>query len=205
MSTPRKFIYIHVPKTGGNSIQTVLQRFSDDRKTLNDTQDGVDRFNITGPVTQNKHDTLAYYNAASVDLSAYFIFFSARHPFHRAVSAYFSPSNWVRRNTDGSLEILNPHWSFDDFISFIGRITPTVDYMKVDGRIYPTDDRIMVESIAKDFERIKRKLDITVADPLGHVNRTADRQGRIAAILQDRSLRRLVEERFSEDMDYLGY
>ena len=77
--------------------------------------------------------------------------------------------------------------------------------MKVDGRIYPTDDRIMVESIAKDFERIKRKLDITVADPLGHVNRTADRQGRIAAILQDRSLRRLVEERFSEDMDYLGY
>ena len=205
ISTRHSFIYIHIPKTGGNSIQAVLQRFSDDRKTLSDTQDGTDRFNMTGPVTKNKHDPLAHYHAAIADLGAYFIFFSARHPFNRAVSAYFSPSNWVRRNPDGTLEVQDPHWSFDAFLSFVGRITPAVDYIKVSGQIYPTGDCIRYESFAADFERIKRRLGIPEADPLSHVNRTADRQGRIPAILQDRLLRRVIEQQFSEDMDYLGY
>jgi len=205
ISTRHRFIYIHIPKTGGNSIQAVLQRFSDDRKALNATQDGIDRFNITGSVTKNKHDPLAHYHAAVSDLGAYFIFFSARHPFDRAVSAYFSPSNWVRRNPDGTLEIEDPYWSFDAFLSFVGRITPAVDYIRVDGQIYPTDDRIRYESFAGDFERIIRILDISDAAPLGHVNRTADRQGRIPTILRDRSLRRVIEEKFSEDMNYLGY
>ena len=205
MSTERKFIYIHVPKTGGNSIQTALAPFSDDKKTLNPNQDGIDRFNITGPITRNKHDALAAYKAALPDFSAYYSFFSARHPFNRAVSAYFSPSNWVRPNADGVAEIAPPIWNYGEFLRFVGRMRPIVSYITIDETIYPVNDRLKLESIDTDFERVKQALRIPSIAALGHVNRTADRHGRVEIILEDRALRRIVEDQFVEDMNYLGY
>ena len=108
ISTERKFIYIHVPKTGGNSIQTALQPFSDDKKVASGHQDGIDRFDIAGPATPSKHASLASYRDLLGDISQYFVFHSARHPFDRAISGYFSSSNWVRRSAAGIWKIAAP-------------------------------------------------------------------------------------------------
>jgi hypothetical protein len=205
ISTYRKFIYVHVPKTGGNSIQTVLEPFSDDRKSINTHQDGVDRFNITGPVTQNKHDSLAAYKAAPGDITSYFSFFSARHPYHRALSGYFSAATWARQNDAGVWEVLSPVWDRSEFLKFATRLRPIVDYIKINNAIYPVSDIIRLESIRSDFERIKRALDIPRAPPLGHFNRTMDQGGLVGTLLDDKPLRQIIEDRFSEDMNYLGY
>jgi len=45
-----KFIYVHIPKTGGTTIQSVLLPFSDDEKFIVPYQDGVDSFEVRGPL-----------------------------------------------------------------------------------------------------------------------------------------------------------
>jgi len=205
ISTEHKFIYIHVPKTGGNSIQTSLEPFSDDRRALNTHQDGIDRFNITGPTTSTKHMSLASYKAALGGIDRYFVFFSARHPFRRVISGFFSPSNWARQNRSGTWKIHSPVWNYTEFLAFAGRMRPIVSYVKVDGEIYPADDVIRLESIAADYERITKALGIHGAAPLGHFNATADVHRQMESALRDNGLRRTIEEQFAEDMAFLGY
>jgi Sulfotransferase family len=205
MSTERKFIYVHVPKTGGNSIQSSLQPFSDDNKVLNTHQDGINRFNIIGPNTSTKHMTLAGYKAALEDISKFFVFFSARQPFRRAISAYFSPSNWAKRNASGAWEITPPVWNYSDFLKFVCKMDSIVSYVKLGAAIYPVNDIIKLESIDADYARIKKVLHISDAQPLGHVNKTAGQHRQIDVIFRDNSLRQIVEDQFAEDMTFLGY
>jgi hypothetical protein len=47
LSLKNNFLFIHLPKTAGNSIQGNLQHYSeDDVVCLNDLQDGIERFEI---------------------------------------------------------------------------------------------------------------------------------------------------------------
>jgi len=107
-SERHRLIYLHPPKTGGNSIQSVLLPFSDDRKVLVGHQDGRDRFEVRGPATASKHATLADY-ASSLDIAAYRVAISVRHPFDRAVSFFFSPHRWMRQTEDG-WSLATPVW-----------------------------------------------------------------------------------------------
>jgi hypothetical protein len=58
ISSKYRFLYVHIPKTGGNSIQHVLLPISDDQKELKKHQDGLDRFEVIGPKTKKKHASL---------------------------------------------------------------------------------------------------------------------------------------------------
>lgn len=47
LSTSHNFLFIHVPKTGGNSLQNVLSEYADDKIVrLSPYQDGVERFEV---------------------------------------------------------------------------------------------------------------------------------------------------------------
>ncbi len=47
LSLKNNFLFIHLPKTAGNSIQGNLQHYSeDDVVCLNDLQDGIERVEI---------------------------------------------------------------------------------------------------------------------------------------------------------------
>ena len=205
ISTERKFIYIHVPKTGGNSIQTALEPFSDDKKVTSGHQDGIDRFDIVGPVTSNKHASLESYRDLLGNITQYFVFHSARHPFHRAISGYFSSSNWARQHASGVWEIATPMWDAEEFLKFAARMKPIVSYISIDGAIYPCNEMIRLDSIDADFDRIRRTLNIPLIPQLAHFNMTADKHQQIALVLGDKGLRQLIENNFAEDMVYLGY
>src|SRR5688500_12110385 len=50
MALSRQFIFVHVPKTGGNSIQNVLKAYSEDEIVCTEPyQDGVERFELKNP------------------------------------------------------------------------------------------------------------------------------------------------------------
>ena len=93
-----KLIYIHAPKTAGNAIQSLLFDISDDDKIVYHHQNGVDRFEVSGPITFSKHSALRIYNnGLGNNLSGWRVMVSIRHPFERAISAYFSPHRWYNK------------------------------------------------------------------------------------------------------------
>ena len=90
-------IFIHIPKTGGNTIQKTLfdKNLSLDNIVVTENQDGVDRFGVRGKYTISKHMSLSsYYKNKS--LRNYSTFVCVRKPLDRLVSSYFSPHRHVR-------------------------------------------------------------------------------------------------------------
>ena len=95
LSLQKKFLFIHVPKTGGNSIQNILRNFSEDKiACLADHQDGFERFGvINDKYATKKHSTLDQYKKA-IEPKIYqelFKFSTIRNPWDRCISFYFSP------------------------------------------------------------------------------------------------------------------
>ena len=61
MYIPNKFVFIHIPKTGGNSFQNQILNYTDEIKTVAGHGDGINRFGIKGEFTKDKHQTLNTY------------------------------------------------------------------------------------------------------------------------------------------------
>ncbi len=80
-------------KTGGNSIQNILRNYSEDSiVTLNDIQDGVERFEVrNAKYDLQKHSTLSHDKSVlSSDMYRYlFKFATIRNPRDMMISFYF--------------------------------------------------------------------------------------------------------------------
>ena len=104
ISERSNFLFIHIPKSGGNSIQNVLRNYSEDEILRSAPHhDGVERFEVGNrKYGTRKHSTLAdYRNVLPSDVyDRLFKFAVLRNPWERMVSWYFSPgrgvANWDR-------------------------------------------------------------------------------------------------------------
>ncbi len=202
ISTVYRFIFLHVPKTGGNTVQTCLLPYSDDRKTTTRAhhQDGVDRFGIKGPVTPNKHALLSDYHARlGARLGDYRILITRRHPVDRALSMYFSP----HRLLHGALVDGAP---FDHaaFLRMIGRMKTLADFLRVEGQVRQPDTFLRFERLAEDLADVMTMLGLPPPDA-PRLNRTADTAGLRDALKHDAAVIQAVERRFAEDYDLFGF
>lgn len=101
-------LFIHVPKTGGNTIQQGLlnRGMSLDQVICSGHQDGRQRFELRGPITETKHQSLQRYYQLSSDAITLPVVVCVRRPFERLVSLYFSPHRWLQWCPDrGSFEL----------------------------------------------------------------------------------------------------
>ena len=117
ISIQKKFLFIHVPKTRGNSIQNILKDYSEDKiVVLAKDQDGVERFEVRNKKYNiTKHSTLSHYKSV-LDTKTYrtlFKFAVIRNPWDRMVSFYFSPHRGVTE------------WNGNDFLCLVNRM-PTL-------------------------------------------------------------------------------
>jgi Sulfotransferase family len=154
LSESRGWLFVHVPKTGGNSLQSALVSFSDDRLVAGGVRDGVERFEVQGPVTRHKHFSLQdYADALAPDTIAKLFKFSVvRDPWERAISWYFSPHRWA-------LQGKQPIWSPDDFRGCLCEMVRACDMLSIGGKYEAIDMLLRFESLIQDvqvlFDRLR--------------------------------------------------
>jgi Sulfotransferase family len=197
ISFQKRFLFVHIPKTAGNSIQSVLRDYSEDELVaLRREQDGVERFGLRNPKYKiKKHSTLEEYRLAlgKEKFGELYKFACVRNPWDRIVSYYFTPTqNAVR-------------WDRKKFRKVITDALPVADYLRLnqrDDHPFENVNYIMrFEKLADDFRNVCAVLDISPA-PLPQYNRS----NRVHySKYYDEDLRELVRTRFAAEIERFGY
>jgi hypothetical protein len=197
MSFRKRFLFVHVPKTAGNSIQSVLRDYSEDELVaLRQEQDGIERFGLRNPKYNiRKHSMLREYRDALGDeqFRNLYKFTCVRNPWDRMVSYYFTPTQKPER------------WNCQKFRGIISKAVSIADYLRLDA--HETDpftnvDYVMrFENLTEDFRAVCDRLDIAPA-PLPQFNRSIREH---YSKYYDTELRELVGTRFAAEIERFGY
>jgi hypothetical protein len=198
LSLSGRWLFVHVPKTGGNSLQSVLQPYSDDRLVAKPPRDGREDFAVDGPVTPAKHASLEDYRARlSADVfDSLFVFAVARDPWERAISQYFGPVRW--HETGGV-----PRWSPDDFAALVARMRSVVSMTSLDGRV-ALDFTLRFERLREDAAELFRRLGLPPQE-LPHRNRGLAPRPWQTYYERDPNLVAMVATRLADDIEAFGY
>ena len=197
ISFQKRFLFVHIPKTAGNSIQTILRHYSEDEiVALRADQDGIERFGLRNPNYKiKKHSTLAEYRAAlgEARFRDLYKFTCVRNPWDRMVSYYFGTTSLVGA------------WDRKEFKKLIVKAVSVTDYLRLDkGESDPfgnVDYVMRFENLADDFRTVSAKLGIPAA-PLPQYNRSNREH---YSKYYDAELRELIGKRFAPEIDRFGY
>jgi hypothetical protein len=196
ISFQKRFLFVHIPKTAGNSIQTILRHYSEDEiVALRADQDGIERFGIRNPNYKiKKHSTLAEYRAAlgEARFRDLYKFTCVRNPWDRMVSYYFGTT-------------LVQAWDRKEFKKLILKAVSVTDYLRLDkGESDPfgnVDYVMRFENLTDDFRTVSAKLGIP-ATRLPQYNRSNREH---YSKYYDTELRELIRKRFAPEIDRFGY
>jgi hypothetical protein len=209
ISLPRRFLFVHVPKTGGNSIFQALREYSEERIiTPGPTQDGIERFgtvNDTHP-TLLKHSSLSEYQSAlSPDVfQSLYKFAILRNPWERMISWFFSPHRQLPQKDRRSAWHEARGWDREHFVGFLSRRQATRHYTCLPDSptlSHDLDFLMRFEQIDEDFAEVCRRLDIS-GRPLPKYNRSSREH---YSHYYDDELEALVGEMFREEIEFGGY
>jgi len=197
ISFQKRFLFVHIPKTAGNSIQSILRDYSEDELVaLRGEQDGIERFGLRNPKYKiKKHSTLAEYRAVLRDeqFRSLYKFTCVRNPWDRMVSYYFTPTQQVGA------------WDRKEFRKMISKGLSVADYLRLDkGEEDPfgnVDYVMRFENLANDFRSVCTTLGIPTAS-LPQYNRS--NREHYSKYYND-ELRELVRERFAHEIERFGY
>jgi hypothetical protein len=197
ISFQKRFLFVHIPKTAGNSIQSVLRDYSEDELiALRKEQDGIERFGLRNPKYKiKKHSTLSEYRDALGDeqFRNLYKFTCVRNPWDRMVSYYFTPTQ-------------NPEtWNRKNFRGIISKAVSVANYLRLDEdeqNPFANVDYIMrFENLADDFHAVCGALDIS-PPTLPQYNRSNREH---YSKYYDDELRELVCSRFAAEIERFGY
>ena len=197
ISLQKRFLFVHIPKTAGNSIQSVLRHYSEDELVaLRKEQDGIERFGLRNPNYKiKKHSRLReYYDALGPErFRNLYKFTCVRNPWDRMVSYYFTPTQKPE------------NWNRKKFRETISKAVSVPDYLRLgDGDANPFDnvDCIMrFENLADDFRSVCDAIGISPPD-LPQYNRSSREH---YSKYYDEELRELVRARFAAEIERFNY
>ena len=197
ISLQKRFLFVHIPKTAGNSIQSVLRDYSEDQLVaLRKEQDGIERFGLRNPKYKlKKHSTLSEYHAALGDeqFRNLYKFTCVRNPWDRMVSYYFTPTQSPET------------WNRKKFREIISKAVSVAGYLRLgSGEEDPfanVDYVMRFENLAGDFCAVCAALDISPTT-LPQYNRSNREH---YSKYYDDELRELVRDRFAVEIERFGY
>jgi Sulfotransferase family len=197
ISLQKGFLFVHIPKTAGNSIQTILAPYSEDEiVAVRGHQDGIERFGLRNPNYKlKKHSTLAEYRATlgEEQFRSFYKFTCVRNPWDRMVSYYFTAGRQMVK------------WDRKAFKKMILKALSAANYLQLEeGEVDPFGNvnRILrFETLGDDFNRLCQELNIP-STPLPQYNRS---QREHYSNYYDKKLSKLVRKRFAIEIERFGY
>jgi hypothetical protein len=197
ISFQKRFLFVHIPKTAGNSIQSVLREYSEDELVaLRSEQDGVERFGLRNPKYKiKKHSTLAEYRAAlgEEQFAELYKFACVRNPWDRMVSYYFTPT----QNTVALDQ--------KKFRKIIVKALPVADYLRLNKHDNDPFENvnyiIRFENLVNDFRAVCAALDVLPVKLPQYNRSTREHYSKY----YDDELRELVRARFAAEIEHFGY
>jgi len=217
ISQSRNFIFVHIRKSAGNSIQSALLPYAEDEQIDTGTRDGQ-QFQLRHPRyrTLSKHSSLQNYRDAmpSDEFDHYFKFACARNPWTRMMSWWFFFAYGPRNNpaTTGRWlwrRPLQPTFKRQEFIKFVewnwhkapeGNRCSCLRNLMLDGEV-AIDAVIRFEHLQADFDHVCQKIGVPTT-PLPHMN-----QSRNTGYMRhyDSGTLALVAEACRDEIEYFGY
>jgi hypothetical protein len=197
ISLQKRFLFVHIPKTAGNSVQSVLRDYSEDELvSLRKEQDGIERFGLRNPKYKvKKHSTLSEYHDAFGDeqFGRLYKFTCVRNPWDRMVSYYFTPT----QNAET--------WDRKKFRGIISKAVSAADYLRLDdGEQDPfanVNYIMRFENLADDFCAVCTAVGISPST-LPQYNRS--RRDHYSKYYDD-ELREFVRARFASEIERFDY
>lgn len=105
LSTKYKFIFVHVPKTGGSSTLESLLPYSDASRLVGYGNRGQ-HWDLKDPVANSMHEPiLSYKRFLGEEFKSFNILVGFRDPFERMLSLYFSPHFWRSYSMAGRIAL----------------------------------------------------------------------------------------------------
>jgi hypothetical protein len=188
-------IFVHIPKTAGNSIQKALfdSGRSFDKQIIRGHQDGVNRFEVKGQYTTHKHTKVVqYFKEPKLRSLKYFAVL--RHPVDRLISLYFSPHRHLRYNANIGKYTLPDEVKFaeNDFIEFVGEQESSINYLtttvKENSIAFPLNLHLMkFDNLLDD---VKSYLDL---DRVQFLNKSGF-EGQVPLVRGSRAIQQHIEE-----------
>jgi hypothetical protein len=203
ISDKGKFIYIHIPKTAGESVEEALtENFPDSRIVSNDPD-----WNIL-----IKHDTFLEHDYSTKEsLDNFFTFSFVRNPWDRMVShwKYFVETK------------RSPEMPFDEFVLDFHRVlkeadngywwnpyrkyvftAPQLDFLVDENQRIAVDFVGRFETLQEDFDYVCKKLNRNKIK-LPHKNKT--KRKKYQEYYKNEELISSVAKRYKKDIDYFKY
>ena len=222
-SRQHNFIFIHNPKAGGSSLQTILLKYSDDKKIIIEPEDdGRERFSVKGQWTTRKHQTLQeYYDLMPSEIfEKQKIVINFRHPVDRLISSYFSPhhmvkkikKNWLQK----TLNWLGPRsnfleWEIEDYEFELSRFKKVVQqrppqshHLRLNGQIRHPDIIIDFSNFEQSALEAFKKLGLPEKS-LPHRNKTLTKQPKTMLAQRPDVIDIVMSSRHAEDFENFPY
>ncbi len=209
ISHTKKFLFIHVPKTGGNSVSTALQTYTDIQFVAANSPKGFgvnENFWPIDPVYGSiKHFSVEQWSALlGESISDYFLFGTVRNPFDRAISTYFFMKQamiqnrvpWLADHSDEARE----HFTKSEFHNFLVSGVPTqLSFLKSNAGL--NIHLMRYERLVDDFAAVSRKLGLNQASlPVINASRRPS-----STRLLDADTQKLLIDVYQEDFRSFGY
>jgi hypothetical protein len=188
ISHSKKFIFVHITKTGGTSIDIALRKYTKNTKTHQS-------------ILEMKEEA-----AKNFGLNNYFKFCFVRNPWDKMVSQYFYIKKKIFYDKSFEEFIIDFKSTPNDW-GFKGKNFP-VKYQPVQKKWICGDKGEVLmdfigrfENLQEDFDTICDKIDLPKRE-LPHRNSTNHND---YSEYYNKETREIISQKFSEDIEYFGY